>query len=552
MGMSKPSRKIFVVISALAVMAVSLFLIASTLYSPPIPSIPVQPTVIVFEPDSVEMGELSPDVAKTVVIRLRNVSDRPLLVTTAVASCGCTTSTWPTDPIAPGEFAEAGVTVKPSKEQGGETLMKTVTYLVEDVGPVTVFVRGHVAKLPSSETAAPQPPSGAAVSSATATATATAAPPSTAKQSPFRRSNPTVFPGSRLPFPNLATWVQGEPATAWAPGTVYVFEFFTTTCSHCKEFAETVEGYVREYGAKGMRFVAVTDEEAPKVKAWLDSPEKKDHVPYSVVSDPDRSAIMQMQNGTFRNFNPRFFIVKDGIVQWFGHPKEAAEPLAKIAAGTWDPASVRLAIDLDGVAALAKNYLDNIARECEKTDDWKPMLTGIDSVIAGIPERAGVYESQRFTVMIGLCDMGDAGYDYGREVAKRHPQEMATIRSLSRAILQSPYVKNRNLDLGMEFALAADALAKGEDARVADTVALAHFSKGDRAKAIEHEERAVRLEKDPRQREVYEKALEKYRTATPGPEPARPHPGVKPVGGQVISGSAATPAPPADSPQSAP
>ena len=539
--MSKPSRKIFVVISALAVMAVSLFLIASTLYSPPIPSIPVQPTVIVFEPDSVEMGELSPDVAKTVVIRLRNVSDHPLLITTAVASCGCTTSTWPTDSIAPGEFAEAGVTVKPSKEQAGETLMKTVTYLVEDVGPVTVFVRGHVATLPSSETAAPLPPSGAAVGSATATAIA--GPPSTAKQSPFRRSNPTVFPGSRLPFPNLATWVQGEPATAWAPGTVYVFEFFSTTCSHCKEFAEMVEGYAREHGAKGMRFVAITDEEAPKVQAWLDSPEKKDHVPYSVVSDPDRSAVMQMQNGTFRNFNPRFFIVKDGIVQWFGHPKEAAEPLAKIAAGTWDPASVRLAIDLDGVAALAKNYLDNLARECEKTDDWKPMLTAIDSVIAAIPERAGVYESQRFTVMIGLCDMGDAGYDYGREVAKRRPQEMATIRSLSRAILQSPYVKNRNLDLGMEFALAADALAKGEDARVADTVALAHFSKGDRAKAIEHEERAVRLEKDPRQREVYEKALAKYRTATPGPEPARPHPGVKPVGGQAVT--PALPAPPA-------
>jgi hypothetical protein len=313
-----------------------------------------------------------------------------------------------------------------------------------------------------------------------------------------------------------------------------------------------VEGYAREYGAKGMRFVAITDEQAPKVQAWLDSPEKKDHVPYSVVSDPDRSAVMQMQNGTFRNFNPRFFIVKDGVVQWFGHPKEAAEPLAKLAVGTWDPASVRAAIDLDGVAALAKNYLDNIARECEKTDDWKPMLVGLDSVIAAMPERAGQYEAQRFTVMIGLCDMGAAGDDYGREVAKRHPEEMATIRSLSRAILQSPYVKNRNLDLGMEFALAADALAKGLDARVADTVALAHFSKGDRAKAIEHGERAVRLEKDPRQREVYEKALAKFRTATPGPEPTRPHPGVTRVGDPVISGNAATAAPPAEPAQSAP
>jgi thiol-disulfide isomerase/thioredoxin len=544
MAFPKPARTTVVAVSALAVMAAGLTMVASTLLPPPIPEIPVPPKVIAFEPATVEMGELTPDIAKTVEVRLRNLANHPVRVTTAVASCGCTTSTWPTDPIAPGAFAEASVTVKTSKEQAGESLMKTVTYLVEEVGPFTVTVLGNVTKATAASaapasTAAPKPAAGAT-------------PAATAKRSPFRRSNPTVFPGSRLPFPNFATWVQGEPATTWAPGTVYVFEFFSTTCSHCKEFAETVEGYAREYGAKGMRFVAITDEQAPKVQAWLDSPEKKGHVPYSVVSDPDRSAVMQMQNGTFRNFNPRFFIVKDGVVQWFGHPKEAAEPLAKLAAGTWDPASVRAAIDLDGVAALAKNYLDNIARECEKTDDWKPMLTAIDSVIAAIPERAGQYEAQRFVVMIGLCDMGTAGDDYGREVAKRHPEEMATIRSLSRAILQSPYVKNRNLDLGMEFALAADALAKGLDARVADTVALAHFSKGDRAKAIEHEERAVRLEKDPRQREVYEKALAKFRTATPGPEPTRPHPGVTRVGDPAISGNAATAPPSAEPAQSAP
>ena len=552
MAFPKPARTTVVAVSALAVMAAGLTMVASTLLPTPIPEIPVPPKVIAFEPATVEMGELAPDVAKTVVVRLRNLANHPVRVTTAVASCGCTTSTWPTDPIAPGAFAEASVTVKPSKEQAGESLMKTVTYLVEEVGPFTVTVLGNVTKATAASaapaTAAAPPPPAGAVPKPAAGATSSA----TAKRSPFRRSNPTVFPGSRLPFPNFATWVQGEPAAAWAPGTVYVFEFFSTTCSHCKEFAETVEGYAREYGAKGMRFVAITDEQAPKVQAWLDSPEKRGHVPYSVVSDPDRSAVMQMQNGTFRNFNPRIFIVKDGIVQWFGHPKEAAEPLAKLAAGTWDPASVRAAIDLDGVAALAKNYLDNIARECEKTDDWKPMLVGLDSVIAAMPERAGQYEAQRFTVMIGLCDMGTAGDEYGREVAKRHPEEMATIRSLSRAILQSPYVKNRNLDLGMEFALAADALAKGLDARVADTVALAHFSKGDRAKAIEHGERAVRLEKEPRQREVYEKALQKYRTATLGPEPTRPHPGVTRVGDPAISGNAATAPPSAEPAQSAP
>ena len=127
MAFPKPARTTVVAVSALAVMAAGLTMVASTLLPPPIPEIPVPPKVIAFEPATVEMGELTPDIAKTVVVRLRNLANHPVRVTTAVASCGCTTSTWPTDPIAPGAFAEASVTVKPSKEQAGESLMKTVT-----------------------------------------------------------------------------------------------------------------------------------------------------------------------------------------------------------------------------------------------------------------------------------------------------------------------------------------------------------------------------------------------------------------------------------------
>jgi tetratricopeptide (TPR) repeat protein len=248
--------------------------------------------------------------------------------------------------------------------------------------------------------------------------------------------------------------------------------------------------------------------------------------------------MITLQNGTFRNFNPRFFVIKNGIVQWFGHPKEAEEPIAKVVAGTWDPETVRAAAITDSTVSRAKDLLDRVARECDKTGDWTPMFAAVDAVRAVIPERAGQYDAQRFVIMIGLGDMPDAGYEFGRRIAKEYAQDMLTTRSLARAILSSPYAKRRDIDFAMELAVTADALAKGEDARAADTLGLAWFSKGNREKAIENAERAVKLEKDQKTREQYQQALQKFRTGTPGPEPTKPRPAT------AAAGPNAAPVPP--------
>ena len=49
---------------------------------------------------------------------------------------------------------------------------------------------------------------------------------------------------------------------------------------------------------------------------------------------------------------------------------------------------------------------------------------------------------------------------------------------------------------------------------------LAWFSKGDRDKAVEAQERAVRLQTDAKLRKVLEDGLAHYRTDAPGPKPA--------------------------------
>ena len=562
------SRSILIACALLGI-AGGAFLVARELLPDraPEPAAPRAPAVLVFDPSPLVMGDLVADAPKTMVVIIRNSSQRTVRVTAAIASCGCTTSTFPIEPIPAGGTAEALVTVKAPPTQD-EAFMKSVTYLVEGADPVELTVLGHVMKstpgavapaapvdaieelamadrpvaAPAAAAAAAAPPAPAAPPTPAAAPTPTAAPTPAAAPTPtasptptaprpinFVRTNPPIQPGARVSFPSLATWVQGTPVTSFTPGKVYVFEFFSTTCSHCKEFAEVITRLARTYGALGAEFIAITDEEAPIVKAWLDQPGKRNEVPYSVVSDPDRSAVITLQNGTYRNFNPRFFVIKDGIVQWFGHPKEAEEPIAKVVAGTWNPETVRAAAITDSMVSRGKDLLDRVARDCDKTNDWKPMYAALDAVRAAIPERAGQYDAQRFVIMIGLGDMTDAGYELGHRMAKDYAQDMPTTRSLARAILNSPYVKRRDIDFAMELAITADTLAKGEDARAADTVALAWFSKGDRAKAIQNSERAVRLEKDQKTRVQYEQSLQKFRTGTPGPEPTKARP-VPPAG----------------------
>jgi thiol-disulfide isomerase/thioredoxin len=495
---------------------------------------------LAFEPMVLDLGEVPQGESRSGTITIRNRGREPRSITIAAASCSCTKVAWPPDPIPAGGIAQATVTMTPPGSPGAVD-ERSVTFVVEGDQREVVAVRAKVGApaAPAVAPAAPPPPAPAAprLPAASVPPQPPAAPAAARARPPFVRPNPTVFPGARIAFPRLDTWVKGEARSEFDPGKVYVFDFFETTCGHCKEYAPLIARLAREYGPRGFEFVAITGEDPAKVRAWLDQPGKDDEVPYSVASDGDRSAVATLQGGTFRSFNPRFFVVRDGIVLWHGHPKEAEPVLAAIAAGTWDPGAVRERFIVESVAARAKNLLDAVARECDASGDWTAMFGALEAVGAAVPERASQYDTQRFVIMIGLAGMPDAGYEFGRAVAARYPDDMVALRSLARGALQSPYAKRRDVDFGLEMALAADRLAKGEDARAADTVALAWFSKGDRAQAIANGERAVRLEKDPKLRVQYERALAKYRTAEPGPEPSKVRtpggakaPGARPAG----------------------
>jgi ankyrin repeat protein len=98
-----------------------------------------------FQPDPLDLGEMTADVAKTGTVTIVNTSDEPVTITKAVPGCGCTTLGWPKEPIAAGASADIDITLKPGPKQG-VTLRKRVTFQLDGFPSQVLQVQGKVAE----------------------------------------------------------------------------------------------------------------------------------------------------------------------------------------------------------------------------------------------------------------------------------------------------------------------------------------------------------------------------------------------------------------------
>lgn len=328
---------------------------------------------------------------------------------------------------------------------------------------------------------------------------------------------PTVYPGATVAFPTLKTFVQGTPSNAYAPGKIYVFECFATTCGHCSEAAPLVDEIVKEYAPKGWEFISITSEDDAIVRAWLDKPEIKEQVTQSVATDPTHSAQRILQDPTYQVLTPRFFVVRDGVVLWYGHPDVCDEPFKAIADGSWKPESIKQEFVTNALAARARNQINAMVTQCEKDGKWDALYDLLDSMAVAIPDRASTFELQKFGTMIGPAGNPKDGYAYGKQLAVKYATDIASLRTLARTTLNSPQVEKRDLDFAFDIARAADALGKGEDARASEILALAYFSRGDRDKAVELQTRAIAQQTNAKLKVIYTTQLDKYKKDEPKP-----------------------------------
>jgi hypothetical protein len=76
-----------------------------------------------------------------------NISKEPIVLSNVQASCGCTTPTWPKEPIAPGKSSKITATYNTQGRPGGFTKTITVT---SNAGTKVLKISGTVEKAPES------------------------------------------------------------------------------------------------------------------------------------------------------------------------------------------------------------------------------------------------------------------------------------------------------------------------------------------------------------------------------------------------------------------
>ncbi len=119
-----------------------------------VPPPPVGPTTqITFDQDVFEFGEILPGDQVQHLFRFTNTGKRPLVISNATGSCGCTVPSWPKYPIGPGESG-AIVAVFDSKGKMGEQ-NKTITLTANTSPPqTTIALKGSIVEKRSKQVTA--------------------------------------------------------------------------------------------------------------------------------------------------------------------------------------------------------------------------------------------------------------------------------------------------------------------------------------------------------------------------------------------------------------
>ncbi|WP_214070168.1 DUF1573 domain-containing protein [Mucilaginibacter sp. dw_454] len=80
-----------------------------------------------YESPTYDFGKIKQGDKVSHSFKFTNMGKSPLIITTAVASCGCTTPTWPKSPVMPGDTGSIAVTFNSTGKSGLQDKLITVT-----------------------------------------------------------------------------------------------------------------------------------------------------------------------------------------------------------------------------------------------------------------------------------------------------------------------------------------------------------------------------------------------------------------------------------------
>jgi thiol-disulfide isomerase/thioredoxin len=335
-------------------------------------------------------------------------------------------------------------------------------------------------------------------------------------EAPKKEESAKLGVGSPAPKLQVQSFIKGNGGLAsdgaFEKGKVYVVEFWATWCGPCIKAFPHLSKLQAQYKDQGVNFIGVNIWEQFKddtLSTVTDFVAKQgDNMAYSVAYDgKDKKTDEAYMKASGQRGIPSAFIVnQDGVIAWQGHPMGMDEPLAKIVAKQWDVAQAKAAADkkaAEEAAAEAANKarqakmrpLQKKITDAVNAQKWDEALAGLDEMKAVAPEMSARLESSKFFLLLTQANQPAKAYAMKDALLadKQISADAGMLNQIAWTVLDSDEVQTRDFDFAMLFAVKANEAAGGKDGMIMDTLARAHFEKGDKAKAAEVQKKAIEL-----------------------------------------------------------
>jgi thiol-disulfide isomerase/thioredoxin len=328
----------------------------------------------------------------------------------------------------------------------------------------------------------------------------------------------TLGVGDKAPKLQTGKWVQGDPVKEFAKGKAYIVEFWATWCGPCRVSIPHLNEIHQKYKDKGLVVIGQDcwERDESLVKPFIEK--MGDKMTYRVAlddkSEDDKGAMAKTwMEAAGQNGIPSAFLVnKQGVIAWIGHPMSLKEKvIEEVLADTYD---IKKAAEESKKAKESEGKLMKLSQQFSKQlqgKQWDEAEATLKEIGEALPEdqRDGL-DSARIQILFGKEDLEGAA-KLSEKVSDKNKDNAMAQNQLAWTLLTKEGIKGTALDIACKIAARANDAAEGKDAAILDTLARAHFMKGEKDKAIEMQEKAIKLADDESLKSQLKETLDSYK-----------------------------------------